>query len=479
MKQYTLNLSAALPLLSALSLSASFPALSDTTISEKTSLAAATSSEPQIHSKQIESTTSDSVVDNSTSSRYQQSFDALMQNPSDPALSFQFAKNAIDAKDLSGAISAFERMLMIDSNLDNIRLELGVLYLRVGAHELAGNYINDALNSPDIPIDVKTRAKRLHQLALEEQSPHTLSFNIGIGTHYDDNATAAPDSREVLVGGFTALLDEEDTGQDDTSASLSLSMSHAYAFNSQSGSQLETRASIYSKRYDEANDIDLDYLALQIGPRYYLGPILNPSWSVSPFIALNQLNLDQEKYQRSTDAGINVQRLLGSQWMLGSTVQFSDHEYYDSDLRTTAAERSGDGYSLSFDLSRTFTPALSGSVTTSFVRRNAEVEYETKDEASLYLSVKQRYTAPFGIPQRWSTSLSLSYTDIGYKAPDDAIDPNTKREDERLQTRLSNALIFNQRYYATVDLFYSDVDSSLPNFVYDNTGINITFWASF
>lgn len=413
------------------------------------------------------------------SQAYQTRFDAMLADPANPELSFQFAKEAIRGGDLKGAIAAFERILKINPGLNNIRLELGVLYLRVGANELAAKYINDALQAPDIPVPVKNRAKSLYKLAQDAASPHALSFRIGLGAHYDENATAAPDSREVLVGGLPALLDEEDTGEHDSSYSLSASLQHAYTFSDQSGSLFETNLSYYSRRYDESSEIDLDYLSLQLGPRFYLGPVLSPSWSVNPFLAATVLELDGEEYQESYDAGLNIQHYFGTSWMAGITARYSDHTYKDSEQRANASERSGDGYSADIKLMKTFVPSVQGYITVGMSERNAEEDYEARQEVASTIGIQKSYLAPFGLQQRWKTGLAFSYTDISYDAPDPAVDPDEKREDERAQVRWTNSFVFTRSFYTTFDVFHTDNTSSLPNYEYDNTGANLTFWFAF
>ena len=53
---------------------------------------------------------------------------AMMADPGNLDKTFAFAGLAVDVGDIDGAISALERMLLIDPNLPRVKLELGVLY---------------------------------------------------------------------------------------------------------------------------------------------------------------------------------------------------------------------------------------------------------------------------------------------------------------------------------------------------------------
>jgi Flp pilus assembly protein TadD len=47
--------------------------------------------------------------------------------------------------DIEGAISALERLLLIDANQPEVKLELGVLYYRLGSKEAALTSLEGAL----------------------------------------------------------------------------------------------------------------------------------------------------------------------------------------------------------------------------------------------------------------------------------------------------------------------------------------------
>ena len=68
-------------------------------------------------------------------------FKQLFKDPTNLSLLFEYANLSIIVGDLEGAIGVFEQMLIYDSALPRIRLELGVLYFRLGAFALANNYL--------------------------------------------------------------------------------------------------------------------------------------------------------------------------------------------------------------------------------------------------------------------------------------------------------------------------------------------------
>ncbi len=90
---------------------------------------------------------------------YDEAFKLSMQNPSDPPTLAKFAEVAIQVGDIEGAISALERLLLIDGEQADVKLELGVLYYRIGSIEAARMYLEGARTSKRASAEVKERAE--------------------------------------------------------------------------------------------------------------------------------------------------------------------------------------------------------------------------------------------------------------------------------------------------------------------------------
>ena len=92
--------------------------------------------------------------------QYDGAFQEMLRQPADLEVLFKFAKIATETGDLEGAISAMERMLLIDPDLPRVRLELGILYYRLKSYDVAYLYLETALKSPTLPPDVRPRAQQ-------------------------------------------------------------------------------------------------------------------------------------------------------------------------------------------------------------------------------------------------------------------------------------------------------------------------------
>lgn len=91
---------------------------------------------------------------------YDAAFQQTLLSPADPRVLTAFAAIAVEIGNIEGAISALERLLLINGDLPDVRLELGVLYFRLGSYETADLYLRSAIASPNATPQVKDRAGR-------------------------------------------------------------------------------------------------------------------------------------------------------------------------------------------------------------------------------------------------------------------------------------------------------------------------------
>ena len=161
---------------------------------------------------------------------YDALFQQLFQDPGNLDLTFRFAEVAVQVGNFEAAISALERMLLYNSNLPRVRLELGVgvLYYRLGSYALARAHLTRAIEGPDVPDVVRERVEVLLAEIEKRLSPSQLSGSIYGGWRYQPNANSGPGSTAVRAAGFDAALDGNFTSKADNNAFLSGTVRHIY-----------------------------------------------------------------------------------------------------------------------------------------------------------------------------------------------------------------------------------------------------------
>lgn len=89
---------------------------------------------------------------------YDAAFQETLKKPADPPTLMKYAELAVKVGNLEGAISALERLLLIDGDNPELMLEIGVLYFRLGAFEPSRGYLEGAQASRRASPEIKQRA---------------------------------------------------------------------------------------------------------------------------------------------------------------------------------------------------------------------------------------------------------------------------------------------------------------------------------
>ena len=98
--------------------------------------------------------------------QYDEAFQEMLKQPANLDVLFKFATVASQTGDLEGAISALERMLLVNADLPRVRLELGVLYFRLGSTDAAAMYLEAARASPEASKETRERAETFLKAAV-------------------------------------------------------------------------------------------------------------------------------------------------------------------------------------------------------------------------------------------------------------------------------------------------------------------------
>lgn len=407
------------------------------------------------------------------------SFETMMADPTNQENTFRFAQAAAASGDLRGAIAALERMLRINPGLANIELELGVLYLRAGSPELASIYLRQALSARDVPAPVRERAQALLARTERAKSRHITTGTLYGGLRYDNNANAGPDSRSVRVAGTTGLIDEEDTGQSDTSAELAASVNYVYIMDNQAGHEIEASAGTYNRYYDKSRELDLNSFAADVGPRFYFSDAAAPALSLRPYITGTYVVLDRDRYLDSVGGGLNLRRFFWGGSFVETTLEISDQTYRNTDRSPNNSDRSGTFGELLLRGSYQYSAALRLFGGIEGAMRDSRKDYEAFKEGGLRVGATLTHAAPFGITDSaWSTTLSVAGRRTKYDEADPAIDPNQRRKDTRADVNLSTTIRLSTSLTLAIAAYYTNNNSDLPNYEFDNQGASLGLaWA--
>jgi tetratricopeptide (TPR) repeat protein len=409
-----------------------------------------------------------------TDARYRAAFEAMMADPSDAERAFEFAQAAVVAGDVRGAIAALERILLINPNLPNIALELGVLYRQVGNDALAAQYLRQALAAEQIPPLVRERAEAILGAAEAAITRHQFRGSVFAGVRYETNANATPDLVRVGAtlpdGTPIGEIPPDEPARSDFSAFIAADLGYDYLLGTQAGDAIETNLSLFAAGYGRSPELQTELIGLDVGPRLQLGPVDNPLATIRPFAEASYLRFGAETYRVRYGGGLGVNKSISPRLFADGELAVVYQDFRDTEDQPRGDDRSGLQIEVGAGLAHLLRPTTTVSGRLDYVRRNAEEDHEAFHDVGLLLAATENYRGPFELAPElpWSATLTFGVRYANYDGPDPQIDPGETREDWQFAVALTNTVPITRSISFSTSARYLKNQSNLPNFDYDN-----------
>jgi hypothetical protein len=386
---------------------------------------------------------------------------------------FKFATLASQTGDLEGAISSFERMLLIDPNLPRVRLELGVLYYRLASYEVARTYLEGALKAPNLPPEVRDRAQEFMAQIVNREQPSHFSGEAFIGLRYQSNANLGPPTSNILLFGLPSQLGQSSVGTPDWGVVTSLQLRHTYDLGLQDKSTIETTFTAYANREFQLNAANVTLLDLTTGPRFQISPGTYEDMTLKPFLEGGIIQVNDVTYYTSYGAGLEWSTLLSNRLRNTTTFTFRKHDNQNNWYLPTNIQYRGMEYtsasSFQFQLSN-----LIALYSSSTLQR-----YETDQTASqnywlagLGGGMVFRFNGPFlNASQPWSINLGVTEQWWSYDAVDVTVSSSTYRYQNDTILNLVLSIPVDDRTTFSVTGGRYIRAASLPNYAFENDSI--------
>lgn len=405
--------------------------------------------------------------------QYDDAFQEMLRQPANLDVLFKFATLAAQTGDLEGAVSALERMLLINPELPRVRLELGVLYYRLGSYEVARTYLEAALKTPNMPPDVREKAQKFMAEIQARQNPSRFSGEFFLGWRYQSNANLGPTSSTVRLFGQSANLNQTSLGASDWGVVSSAQIRHVYDFGLQDKSQLETQFTAYANRQFQLSAANVTLLDLTSGPRFQAFTGIFEDVTLKPFLTWGQIWVNDTPYYGSYGGGGETTILLTDRLRNTSNFVFRRHNHTDTWYLTTNSSYRG----MEYTGNTSFQFALSGLVT--LFATGTATRFEADDTPSqsyalwgTSVGMTFRFADPlFKTTLPWSITLSYNYNWWRYDAPDITVDPNEVRLQLDSIINLVLSVPFDDRTTFSVSAGRFVRSSNLPNYAFDNNNV--------
>lgn len=404
-----------------------------------------------LYSQNVQPTISDPKELALVEQQKEEVFKKLFKDPTNLSLLFKYANLSIMVGDLEGAIGVFEQMLIYDSKLPRIRLELGVLYFRLGAYALANNYLK-SVKEFNPPPEVEARVDQFLEAIVSAEEPFQWQQNLSIGFKRTTNGNSGINADFIEIGDFLLEVDQESKRQSDRSSLYNYSLSVDQDLNHPRGDNIQYFFSYGADRFDTFNQFDIQSNVISARRNFNLDEHIFSFFNLedpvfSPNINLLRVVLNRQEILRSGRISLDYSGQLDG----GSSMLFS--YYREEKIFRSGRQKNGRVNGVSFGQSFVWSgpQALYGyKVILENYRANAG--YEFYENYGLEFS----YSQPF--LDNWQFSSKYSYQD---KSHDEDYPLFGSRQDQMESLRFNMLKSMGACWSLNLGLIFNDSRSTI------------------
>ena len=352
----------------------------------------------------VEPTISDPIELSIAQQQKEEVFKQLFKDPTNLSLLFKYANLSIMVGDLEGAIGVFEQMLIYDSELPRIRLELGVLYFRLGSFALANNYLK-SVKEYNPPPEVEARVDQFLEAIVSAEEPFQWQQTLSIGFKRTTNGNSGINADFIEIGDFLLDVDPESQRQSDRSSLYNYSLSIDQDLNHPRGDNIQYFFSYGADRLDTFKQFDVQSNVFSVRRNFNLDENFFSFFNLedpvfAPNINLLRVVLNRQEILRSGRISLDYSGQLDN----GSSMLFT--YYREEKIFRSGRQKNGRINGVSFGQSYVWagSQALYG-YRVILENYRASAGYEFYENYGLELS----YSQPLG--ENWQFSSKYSYQD--------------------------------------------------------------------
>jgi hypothetical protein len=391
-------------------------------------------------------------------------FRRMLTRPNDLEATFKYSEVATRLGDLEAAIGALERILFYNPNLPRVRVELGLLYFRLGSYEQARSYFKSAVVALDTPPEVRSRVDAFLREIDRRSSTNQFSFFFQTGLRHQTNANAGPASPVVKALGQDAILNNQFRKKSDWNWFAASTARHVYDFENQRGDTWESNITGYNARQFKITALNLGLIEVDTGPRLALGEA--SGLSVRPYVLGNIITLDDRSYARTGGGGLSFSWQTAA-ITLSPGIEYRVRSFTNSPNYPNARDQRGNQLIGSVNASGpvSFIPGLSWQARVSTTRNSSQEKFYSYNQSAVDVSLPYEFDAPsFQRARKWTIAPYAGFSVAQYQEANGLVDPDHKRRDRewRVGTTIDAPVFDNVGLAAQVQ--YSLTQSNIRNY---------------
>ncbi len=402
-----------------------------------------------------------------TRAAYDAAFRETLSKPADPSTLLRYAELAIKVGDYEGAISALERLLLIDRDQPGVRLELGMIYYRLQSWEVARAYLEGARVSERATPETRARARQLIAEIDRVHGPSRFYGDVLVGLGYSTNANSGS-SGNIFALGVPFVPDPSISQRADFNAVGAAMLHHRYDPGRQDGATLETDLGLYSARQFNVNEANVSVVDLASGPR--LHPFEHDLYqlTVRPFVSGRYVAVADYTVYWAGGGGLEVAAPVVDHLQSRLVLTGSHREFPDTAQAPNNNLSSGTELGATFELRGEITSNLLAVVGANLTRYAALVPSESYWSTGFGGSLSLSFANPlFRSAGPVTATASGGFLAASYDAPNPVINPLISRTQGDAYVGMLVVVPLDDQFALVTQANYSQRTASINNYTYD------------
>jgi len=391
----------------------------------------------------------------------------------------KYASLLVRSGNFEGGIAALEGLLIAPDAPASIRLELAVLYFRLGSYAISETYLRAALEDPRLDAQQKRQAQSLLREVLVRNQRSQLSGSVMLGLRSQSNPTSASDNDLVYYQGNPVTRGRDAGPKPDTDIHAWTTLNHVLDLDQQNEASIVTSlvafanhynsVSSYSNEAGTAKPSDLALIAGSTGLRFKPMRLTAPALTLRPHLVFGSAAANGNNYFTAGGWGVDADYRASETLLLGGVYENS---------RLSFSARNDIANSAVLGGSRQSVKAYTTIETAANQFLSAELGYVDFDGNAVYTAYKGPlaklaytliYPSPMSTTGPWTTTFSVNAQQRDYRGADATVDARTVRKDTEWRWSWVNVMPVTQDFSVQLQLDYTNTPSNIPNYTNTNT----------
>lgn len=405
-------------------------------------------------------------------------FRDVLANASSMEARSKYATLLVNSGNFEGGIAALEGLLLMPDAPARIRVELGVLYYRLGSYAISESYLRAAIEDPRLEPALKTQAESLLRDVVQRNKTSRISGTLMLGVRGQSNPTSATNNTQIYYLGLPVARGNDAGPKSDTDTHVWGELNHELDLDKQNEATLVSSLVGYASHYNSVNSYtkqlgysksyDLTILAGTTGIRFR--PMAETELLIRPHLIAGEVMANGSAHFTNNGFGLDGDYRTSESVAWSGAYENTKLVFSSREDMPNVALQGGTRQIARITAAIETSPGRFVITELGYTDMDGNAQYSAYREPHLQMSYLFSYAPLVGssaLP--WTTTVSLNVSRKEFRGPDPIAQPFTARVDTGLRASLVNNMPLSRDLSLQLELEYSDTSSNIPNFTSTNT----------